>query len=92
MPSIYTRELFATGYDTANRAAVAAMPTEALDLVALGLHAHSKAADKLVKGCAASVTVGRGSAPLLSLSQGSATDSDGCILEPLHAQPPCPAH
>jgi hypothetical protein len=49
-PAIYTTELFATGHDAANRAAVAAVPTDALDLVGLGLHAERKAVDKVVKG------------------------------------------
>lgn len=48
--SIYTRELFATGNDTDNRAAVAAVPTEALDLVGLAIHADRKEVDKVVKG------------------------------------------
>ncbi|MEQ9639233.1 MAG: DUF2000 domain-containing protein [Alphaproteobacteria bacterium] len=49
-PSIYTAELFATTHDEANRAAVAAVPTDALDLVGLGLHADRKAVDKVTKG------------------------------------------
>jgi hypothetical protein len=49
-PAIYTKELFATGHDAANRAAVAAVPTDALDLVGLALHAERKAVDKVVKG------------------------------------------
>jgi hypothetical protein len=49
-PAIYTRELFATGHDAANRAAVAAVPTDALDLVGLALHGERKAVDKVVKG------------------------------------------
>lgn len=49
-PSIYTYELFATGHDAANRAAVAAVPTDQLDLVGLGLHADRKAVDKVTKG------------------------------------------
>jgi hypothetical protein len=49
-PAIYTKELFSTGHDAANRAAVAAMPTDALDLVGLALHAERKAVDKAVKG------------------------------------------
>ncbi|KXF76807.1 hypothetical protein ATN84_12380 [Paramesorhizobium deserti] len=49
-PSIYTRELFSTGNDRDNRAAVAAVPTEYLDLVGIGLHADRKLADKIVKG------------------------------------------
>ena len=49
-PAIYTKELFATGHDAANRAAVAAVPTDALDLVGLALHGERKAVDKVVKG------------------------------------------
>jgi hypothetical protein len=51
-PAIYTKELFSTGHDAANRAAVAAMPTDALDLAGLALHAERKAVDKAVKGLA----------------------------------------
>lgn len=51
-PAIYTKELFATGHDAANRAAVAAAPTDALDLVGLALHGERKAVDKAVKGLA----------------------------------------
>lgn len=51
-PSLYTRELFATGHDEANRAAVAGVATEALDLVGIGLHADRKAVDKVMKGLA----------------------------------------
>jgi len=49
-PSIYTSQLFATGNDRDNRAAVAALATEALDLVGLALHADRKEVDKVVKG------------------------------------------
>ena len=49
-PHIYTKELFATGNDVDNRAAVAAMATDALDLVGLGLHAERKEIDKITKG------------------------------------------
>lgn len=49
-PSIYTSALFDTFNDADNRAAVAAVPTEALDLVGLGLHADRKDVDKVVKG------------------------------------------
>ncbi len=49
-PSIYTRELFATGNDADNRAAVAAMATDALDLVGLALHADRKDVDKVTRG------------------------------------------
>jgi len=48
--ALYTRELFATGNDVDNRAAVAAVPTEALDLVGLALHAERKEVDKVTKG------------------------------------------
>ncbi len=51
-PSIYTSELFATGNDADNRAAVAAVPTDALDLVGLALHADRKEIDKVTKGLA----------------------------------------
>jgi hypothetical protein len=49
-PSLYTRELFATGHDEANRAAVEAVPTGALDLVGLALHGERKMVDKAIKG------------------------------------------
>jgi hypothetical protein len=49
-PSIYTRELFATYNDADNRAAVAAVPTDALDLVGLALHGDRKEVDKVTKG------------------------------------------
>jgi hypothetical protein len=51
-PSIYTRELFATGNDIDNRGAVARVATQALDLVGLGLHADRKDVDKVTKGLA----------------------------------------
>lgn len=47
---IYTQDLFATGNDDANRAAVASVPTEALNLVGLALHADRKDVDKVIKG------------------------------------------
>lgn len=49
-PSIYTRELFATGNDGDNRAAVRAVATEALDLVGIAVHAERKVTDKIVDG------------------------------------------
>jgi hypothetical protein len=49
-PSIYTRELFSTGNDIDNRAAVAAVTTDALDLVGLAVHGERKEIDKIVKG------------------------------------------
>ncbi|SDR27297.1 hypothetical protein SAMN05444161_2534 [Rhizobiales bacterium GAS191] len=51
-PSIYTSALFATGNDIDNRAAVASVATDALDLVGLGLHADRKEVDKIMKGLA----------------------------------------
>lgn len=47
---LYTNELFVTGNDVDNRAAVAAVATADLDLVGLGLHAERKEIDKIVKG------------------------------------------
>lgn len=50
MPAIFTADLFATGNDDDNRAAVAAVQAEALDLVGLALHDDRKAVDKVIKG------------------------------------------
>lgn len=50
LAAIYTHEMFATGHDAANRAAVAAVATDALDLVGLGLHGERKDVDKALKG------------------------------------------
>jgi hypothetical protein len=47
-PAIYTRELFTTNHDEANRAAVAAVAAEELDLVAIALRAERKTVDKVV--------------------------------------------
>lgn len=49
-PSIYTSALFATNNDADNRAAVAIVATDALDLAGLALHADRKAVDKVTKG------------------------------------------
>jgi hypothetical protein len=46
--AIYTAELFATMDDEANRAAVAAVASDDLDLVGLALHAQRKIVDKVV--------------------------------------------
>jgi hypothetical protein len=46
--AIYTYELFATPHDEANRAAVAAVPAEDLDLVGIALRADRKAVDRVV--------------------------------------------
>ncbi len=50
LPAIYTQEMFATGHDLANRAAVAAVGTDGLDLVGLGLFGDRKDVDKALKG------------------------------------------
>jgi hypothetical protein len=47
-PAIYTAELFATGHDEANRAAVARVPAEDLDLVGIAFRAERKTVDKIV--------------------------------------------
>ncbi|HEY0450162.1 MAG TPA: DUF2000 domain-containing protein [Actinophytocola sp.] len=48
--SIFTAELFATGDDEDNRAAVRAVPRTDLDLVGLAVHGPRNAVDKIVKG------------------------------------------
>ena len=48
--ALYTREMFTTTHDEANRAAVAAVPSDALDLVGIGLHGERKIIDKVVNG------------------------------------------
>jgi hypothetical protein len=47
-PAIYTRELFTTDHDAANRAAVAGVPGEELDLVGIAVRAERKTVDKVV--------------------------------------------
>ena len=47
-PAIYTHDLFATNHDEANRAAVAGVPAEELDLVGIAFRAESKTVDKVV--------------------------------------------
>ena len=51
-PSLYTKGLFATSNDADNRAAVARVSTEALDLAGLALHGERKEIDKVTKGLA----------------------------------------
>lgn len=46
--AIFTRELFSTGHDEANRAAVASVAAADLDLVGLALRAERKVVDKVV--------------------------------------------
>jgi hypothetical protein len=48
--AIYTAELFVTGHDEANRAAVRSVPTSELDLVGLALRAPHKQADGVLRG------------------------------------------
>jgi hypothetical protein len=48
--ALYTEEMFATGHDEANRAAVRAVATENLKLVGLALHGDRKDVDKVTKG------------------------------------------
>jgi len=49
-PAIFTRELFETGHDEANRAAVRARAREELDLAGFALRGERGAVDKAVKG------------------------------------------
>lgn len=46
--AVYTQELFETGHDEANRAQVAAVPSDALDLVGIAFRADRKVVDKVV--------------------------------------------
>jgi hypothetical protein len=46
--AIFTNELFSTPHDDANRAAVAAVPADELDLVGIALRADKKVVDKVV--------------------------------------------
>jgi hypothetical protein len=48
--SVFTQELFATGNDRDNRAAVKAVQQSQLDLVGLALHGPKNAVDKILKG------------------------------------------
>ena len=48
--AVYKQELFATGHDGANRAAVAAVPSTDLNLVGIGLRGPRNVVDRLVKG------------------------------------------
>jgi hypothetical protein len=50
MPAIFTTELFNTGHDVANRAAVAAVPRADLNLAGLALHGPRRDVDKITKG------------------------------------------
>lgn len=48
--AVFTAELFATGNDEDNRAAVRAVPRDRLDLVGLAVHGPRNAVDKVVGG------------------------------------------
>jgi hypothetical protein len=48
--ALFTADLFATGHDEANRAAVRAVPGSQLDLVGLAVYGPKNAVDKVVKG------------------------------------------
>jgi hypothetical protein len=47
-PAVYTYELFSTSHDEANRAAVAAVAADDLDLVGIAFRAERKTVDKVV--------------------------------------------
>jgi hypothetical protein len=49
-PAVFTRDLFATGHDEANRAAVKARAREDLELVGFALRGERGQVDKVVKG------------------------------------------
>ena len=48
--AIFTADLFDTGHDEANRAAVRAVGSASLDLVGLALHGPRNPVDKILKG------------------------------------------
>jgi hypothetical protein len=48
--ALYTREMFATGHDAHNRAAVAAVPAVELDIVGIALRAPHRDADAVLRG------------------------------------------
>ncbi len=48
--ALYIRPMFATTHDAANRAVVGETPTDALDLVGIGLHGERKIIDKVTGG------------------------------------------
>jgi hypothetical protein len=50
--SVFTQDLFATGNDRDNRAAVKAVPTTELDLVGIAVYGPKNAVDKVLKGAA----------------------------------------
>ena len=48
--SLYIEEMFKTGHDAANRAAVKQVPAAAMNIVGLGMHDDRKIIDKVTKG------------------------------------------
>ncbi len=48
--AVYTEEMFATGNDDDNRAAVKAVPRDRLKLVGVGVYGNRSAVDKALKG------------------------------------------
>ena len=48
--ALYTSEMFTTGHDEANRAAVRAVPTAGLDIVGVALRASHRDADAVLRG------------------------------------------
>ena len=48
--AVYTRDMFATGHDADNRAAVRAVAGTELDLVGVGLYGPKNPVDKVIKG------------------------------------------
>ena len=48
--AVYIEEMFATGHDEANRAAVRAVTAEKMALAGVGLHGPRNAVDKIFKG------------------------------------------
>jgi len=48
--AIFTEELFSTNHDEANRAAVKAVPSEALNLVGIAMRGARKDVDKILDG------------------------------------------
>ena len=48
--SVYTREMFSTGNDLANRSVVRAVARDDLDLVGIAVHGPKNGVDKTVKG------------------------------------------
>ncbi|MFD3675331.1 DUF2000 family protein [Streptomyces sp. NPDC058613] len=48
--AVFTTDLFGTGHDRANRAAVAAVGKDRLDLVGIAVHGPRNSVDKVLKG------------------------------------------